>query len=206
MRGRARRVVHSRSSLNLPRGVDIRSSFALVILRWSDEKQLAMEFPPSEVKPVVARIAEILNERKETIAIAEAACGGLISAYLVSVPGASSWYHGGTLTYSLKSRLKLSGWSEQEVQSYTGPSEPVAQRLARNLKLELGSTYALSETGWAGPTADDNSEIGTVYFAIATPKGEVSIHASTGSSSREANMAEFALRALRFLQNYLEKL
>ncbi|ODQ60096.1 hypothetical protein WICANDRAFT_16297, partial [Wickerhamomyces anomalus NRRL Y-366-8] len=164
------------------------------------------EFPPSNVTETVKSIADILKRRKETVSVSEAACGGLLSAYLVSVPGASEWFHGGTLVYSLKSRLKLSGWSEEDILNYTGPSEKVVLRLARNLRMDLGSTYVLSETGIAGPVLQlqdkegksiySNDDIGTVFLGIAYPGGEVSTFKKTTSADRSFNMQEFAKAGL----------
>lgn len=132
----------------------------------------------------------------------------MISSYLVSVPGASEYYHGGTLTYSLKSRLKLSGWSNEDINTYTGPSEDVALRLARNLKLELGSTYTLSETGWAGPTGSsgNDSSVGTVFFAIVSPTTQTSVRKvldNVDPEDRAGNMVKFAKLALEFLLEVL---
>lgn len=113
-----------------------------------------MDFPPDDVKTLVTKIAAILRSRNETLAISEAGCGGLISAYLVLVPGALDFYIGGKLVYSLKQRLRLSGWLDKEITEYMGPSEQIALKLARTTKYELGSTYVLSETGFAGPSTD----------------------------------------------------
>jgi PncC family amidohydrolase len=176
-----------------------------------------MSFPPEEVTSTVQRIADILKRREETISVSEAACGGLLSAYLVSVPGASNWFHGGTLVYSLKSRLKLGGWSQEDIDNYTGPSEKVVLRLARNLRIDLGSTYVLSETGIAGPliqTANKEStkffadeDIGTVYLGVATPEGEVSkIHKTGNVEDRSSNMQEFAKIGLEFFLTELERI
>lgn len=177
---------------------------------------MASEFPPSNVTETVKSIADILKRRKETVSVSEAACGGLLSAYLVSVPGASEWFHGGTLVYSLKSRLKLSGWSEEDILNYTGPSEKVVLRLARNLRMDLGSTYVLSETGIAGPVLQlqdkegksiySNEDIGTVFLGIAYPGGEVSTFKKTTSSDRSFNMQEFAKAGLEFFLEELKKL
>lgn len=176
---------------------------------------MASQFPPSSVTDTVRAIAEILKRRKETISVSEAACGGLLSAYLVSVSGASDWFHGGTLVYSLKSRLKLSGWSEEDILNYTGPSEKVVLRLARNLRMDLGSTYVLSESGIAGPVLQlqdnegksiySNEDIGTVYLGIAKPDGEVSTFKKTGSTDRSLNMEEFARVGLEFFLEELKK-
>jgi nicotinamide mononucleotide (NMN) deamidase PncC len=81
----------------------------------------------------------------------------------------------------------------------------VALRLARNLKLELGSTYALSETGWAGPTAGGDETVGSAFFAIASPQQNISTSKLTGLTSRSDNMVEFAKLALEFLLEFLEQ-
>ncbi|KAK6198887.1 uncharacterized protein RJT21DRAFT_141621 [Scheffersomyces amazonensis] len=174
-------------------------------------------FPPEDIQLIVGKIAEILRKRNETLSISEAACGGLISAYIVSIPGASNFYIGGKLVYSLKQRLKLSGWTEEEIRNYMGPSTQVALKLARTTKYELGSTYVLSETGFAGPSQDlhlndnesksgTNEQVGTVYIGFSGPKGEVSISKQTGSHDRSLNMTEFARIGLKFLLEQLEKI
>lgn len=170
------------------------------------------QFPPEGIQALVNEIASILRSRNETLAILEAACGGLLSAYLVSVNGALDFYIGGKLVYLLKQRLKLSGLSEAEISSYMGPLEQVVLRLARTAKYELGSTYVLSESGFAGPTTDlhlrqDNDTVsvpvGTVYLGISGPEGERSISRATGKSLRAENMEEFAKMGLEFLLSYL---
>lgn len=169
-------------------------------------------FPPLEAVELVTEISAILKRRGETIAVCEAACGGLISSYLVSVPGASEWFYGGTMVYSLKSRLKLSGWDSQDIDTYTGPSTNVALRLARNLRLELGATWTLSETGYASqsPLAVANdpeaaNKTGTVYFGISGPDRDLSKVYATGSTERCQNMQAFALQGLKFLLRELRR-
>ena len=182
-----------------------------------------MAFPPEDITQIVLEIATILRTRNQTLAVSEAACGGLISAYLVSVPGASDFYIGGKLLYSMKTRLKLSGWSENEINNYMGPSEQVALKLARTTKYELGSTFVLSETGFAGPSTalhlkkkndeDDDDDIkhdnesdgvGTVYIGLSGPNGDSSTNYHTGKSDRNVNMSEFAKLGLQFLLEQLQ--
>lgn len=171
---------------------------------------MSAEFPPTRAKELVDKISRILKNRDETIAVSEAACGGLLSSYLVSIPGASQWFHGGTLVYSLKSRLKLSGWSQKDIDNYTGPSVDVALRLARNLRLELGASYTLSETGFASesktlvPKGGDQA-IGTVYLGVSGPSKDVFRTYTTGSKDRCFNMQEFAINGLEFLLDVLEE-
>lgn len=87
--------------------------------------------------------------------------------------------------------------------------------MARNLKYELGSTYSLSETGWAGPTGSDGKTekgVGSVYFAIVGPTGQKTVSKNLQGlfkdggfdySNRAENMATFAKLALEFLLEYL---
>ncbi|KAI3407067.1 hypothetical protein KGF56_000155 [Candida oxycetoniae] len=190
-----------------------------------------MTFPPDDIKETVNEIARILRLRKQTLAISEAACGGLISAYIVTVPGASDFYIGGKLLYSLKQRLKLSGWSKDEISNYMGPSEQVALKLARTAKYELGSTFVLSETGFAGPSTnlsiddeeeEDKSEgkpkegkskekkpksadVGTVFIGFTGPNGDSSTSKKMGNYERAQLMSDFAKFALEFLLEQLKK-
>jgi PncC family amidohydrolase len=175
-----------------------------------------MDFPPEDVKQLVAAIAEILISRNETVSISEGACGGLLSAYLISLPGASKFFDGGRLIYSLKSRLRLSGWNMEQIKSYTGPSENVALKMARNLRIEFGSTYVLSETGYAGPSTnvgldnqsineDDDAKVGTVYLGISGPNGNKSCELCTESNERSTNMQLFAKYSLQFFLETLQE-
>lgn len=173
-----------------------------------------MEFPPKDIQTLVADIAQILRSRNQTLAISEAACGGLLSAYIVTVPGASDFYIGGKLVYSLKQRLKLSGYSDDEIANFVGPSEQVALKLARTTKYDLGSTYVLSETGFAGPTSDlhllntenkSATDVGYVFLGLSGPNGDVSCSRYTGSQERAVNMAQFAKMGLQFLHEQLTK-
>ncbi|SCV04797.1 LANO_0G12464g1_1 [Lachancea nothofagi CBS 11611] len=171
---------------------------------------MTAEFPPAEACRIVERISKILIARSETIAVSEAACGGLLSSYLVSVPGASQWFHGGTMVYSLKSRLKLSGWNEQDIHDYTGPSVDVALRLARNLKFELGATYTLSETGYASRSPNlkppnEEQSVGVVCYGVSGPTEDISATHNTDSEDRCYNMQQFAIHGLMFLLQQLEK-
>lgn len=170
-----------------------------------------------DVQETLVEIAKILRSRHQTLAISEAACGGLISSYIVSVPGASDFYIGGKLVYSSRQRLKLSGWSDDDVKHFLGPSELVALKFARTTKYELGSTFVLSETGFAGPSANlhlqDNNEsdsrnndnqVGTVYLGLFGPNLQVSVKKQTNSHDRAKNMTEFAKFALMFLLEELQ--
>lgn len=75
-------------------------------------------FPPSTFSPILKRISTALVDQKATVAIAETTSGGLISAALLSTPGASAWYKGGGVLYTLESRTEWAGWTEEDTKSY----------------------------------------------------------------------------------------
>ena len=76
-------------------------------------------FPPAPLRALVTQIASILTQRKQTVSVAETACGGLISAALLSVPGASAYYGGGLTLYTLPSRVAYAGWTDDNLKGYT---------------------------------------------------------------------------------------
>ena len=75
-------------------------------------------FPPSALAPLLTNISTYLTNHKQTISIAETATGGLISAALLSVPGASAYYKGGLTLYTLESRIKFGGWTQETIKGY----------------------------------------------------------------------------------------
>lgn len=80
------------------------------------------------------------------------AAGGIISASLLSTPGASKIYKGGLTLYTLESRIAFAGWTEDTIKAYKGPTEDVVKTLAENVRNTLKATYCICESGTAGPT------------------------------------------------------
>src|SRR4029078_13177418 len=99
-------------------------------------------------------VGALLKERNQTLAVAESSAGGLINAALVAVPGASAYYLGGAIVYTLKGRSALLGLTAQDMTNIRSASEPFAQLLARRLRENLGTTWGLSETGASGPSGN----------------------------------------------------
>ena len=83
------------------------------------------------------------------------AAGGIISASILSTPGASKIYKGGLTLYTLESRIAFAGWTEETRKAYKGPTEDVVKTLAENVRGTLGATYCICESGTAGPTGGD---------------------------------------------------
>lgn len=146
-------------------------------------------------------IEHLLNNGA-TLAISEGACGGLLSAAFVAHEGASRFFDGSRLIYSLKSRLRLSGWDKSQIDQYTGPSEQSAGKLARTLKMEFGSAWVLCETGYAGP---HDSKTGDAFFVVIDPSGVTHARTlETGCRNRMENMHLFAQGAIDFLTEIID--
>ena len=102
---------------------------------------------------LATRIAEQLTPRRQTVAVAETSTGGLISAALLSVPGASAYYRGGTVTYTRDGVAALLAGATDMEPGDRGACEPFARYLAASVAAKLGADWAVSEAGAAGPSA-----------------------------------------------------
>lgn len=150
-------------------------------------------------------VGALLKERKQTLAVAESSGGGLINAALVAVPGASAYYLGGAIVYTLKGRSALLGLTAQDMANIRSASEPFAQLLARRVRENLGATWGLSETGASGPSGNRYGDApGHACIAVSGPV-EAVITLETGSADREANMWTFARTAIELLESCMRK-
>jgi nicotinamide-nucleotide amidase len=87
--------------------------------------------PMQELMPLAEKAAAVLKDRRETITIAESSTGGLISTALLGVPGASAYFLGGAVVYTVKARRSLLDIQDAAVTGMRGASEPCATLLAR---------------------------------------------------------------------------
>jgi len=153
-----------------------------------------------DLEALAAEIGDLLKARGEKIAIAESSSGGLISAALLSVPGASAYYLGGAVVYTPQARVLLTDIPRVALEGMRSASEPYAQLLARNQVERYGATWGLSETGAAGPTGNGYGDAaGHTCVAVAGPI-EAVLTIETGESDRGANMRAFAAGALELLR------
>jgi nicotinamide-nucleotide amidase len=126
----------------------------------------------SELQPIAARVAARLVERGETIAVAVSAAGGLIAAALLMVPGASRFFLGGAVLYTVAARQALLGIGPH------GWDSPRHRTLCAACRAPLpraeGATWALAETGAAGPAGNRYGDsAGHACFAVSGPHEEV---------------------------------
>ncbi len=149
-------------------------------------------------------IGQLLTARNETIAIAESSAGGLISAALLAVPGASAYFLGGAVVYTRAARSALLDIPESALEGIRPSTEPYALLLARTARTRFGSTWSIAETGATGPTGNRYGDAaGHACIAIAGPV-EKTRTLETGSADRLPNMGTFAQAALRLLLENLK--
>lgn len=157
-----------------------------------------------ELLPLAARVGERLKARKETVAIAESSSGGLLSAALLSIPGASAYFLGGAVVYTAKARELLMALPRASVSGMRSASEPYARLLAQTARERFGTTWGLAETGAAGPTGNPYGDApGHTAIALSGPL-EAAITIETASADRVANMRAFARTALELLERGLK--
>jgi PncC family amidohydrolase len=155
---------------------------------------------------VFARAAEIgarLKARGETVAVAESSAGGLVSAGLLAVPGASAYFVGGAVVYTAQARSALLGITQADMAGMRSSSEPYAMLLAHTVRARFGTDWGIAETGAAGPSGNRYGDAaGHSCLAISGPVERV-VTLETGSTDREANMRAFTLALLDLLGDAL---
>ncbi|HEY8948424.1 MAG TPA: CinA family protein [Rhizomicrobium sp.] len=150
--------------------------------------------------PLAETIAERLKARGETISVAESSSGGLLSAALLAIPGASAYFVSGAVVYTPRARATLMDIPRAGVAGMRSASEPYALLLAKTARERFGTHWALSETGAAGPTGNPYGDAaGHSCIALAGPDIERAITLETGDTDRVANMRAFAKAALELL-------
>jgi nicotinamide-nucleotide amidase len=152
-----------------------------------------------------AALATLLKQRQETIAVAESSTGGLVSAALLAIPGASAYFLGGAVVYTRQARRALLDIPDQALAGMRASTEAYALLLARTARQRFASTWSLAETGATGPTGNRYGDApGHSCLAVAGPV-ERAITLETGSADRLANMRAFAAAALDLLTQALSR-
>jgi nicotinamide-nucleotide amidase len=148
-------------------------------------------------------LGAMLKQRGETVAIAESSTGGLVSAALLAVPGASAYFRGGAVVYTREAKRALAGVSDPDLAAARPATEDHALHLARAVRARLGTDWAVGETGATGPTGNRYGDApGHSCIALAGPV-ERTITVETGDADRETNMWAFTEAALGLLREAL---
>ena len=146
------------------------------------------------------RIAGSLLARGARVAVAETTAGGLISARLLSVAGASAWFERGVVCYSRDAKHQTTGVSPEVLQEHGAVSIASVAAMAESLRATAGVDYAVAESGIAGPLGGRRSPkpVGSVAIAVAGPDGTATLDAILPGTRVEV-MSQIAERALAML-------
>lgn len=151
----------------------------------------------------IKEVSDVLKARGETIAVAESTTGGLISARLLSMPGASAYFLGGTIIYTRVSRKVFLEASAEKLQGVEPMSEEMAMFFAEAVREKLGATWGIAELGIAGPTGPAYGyAAGNSVIAVSGPV-KAAVRIDTGHNDRPRNMEEFTEGACRLLRDVL---
>ncbi|MBI4271271.1 MAG: CinA family protein [Candidatus Rokubacteria bacterium] len=154
----------------------------------------------STLAPLAGPVAALLVAAKQTVAVAESSAGGLVSAALLAVPGASAYFLGGSVIYTQAARRQVLRVPDETVRGIRSSTEAYALLKARTVRAQLGATWGLAETGAAGPSGNRYGDApGHACLAVAGPV-ERALTVETGQVDREANMWAFARAAIALLE------
>lgn len=146
---------------------------------------------------------KLLREKGLRFCSAESCTGGLIAKRITDIPGASSVFDGGVVSYTNDVKAGLLGVPREVLEQYGAVSEPVARAMAEGALKVMGSDIALAATGVAGPDKDENgNEVGTVFVALASKNVTICRHLKLGNN-RERVRTSAAHNAFDMLRRYL---
>ena len=134
---------------------------------------------------LAAKVIDLLRERSESISCAESITGGALTAALVSVSGASDVLLGSIVAYSKEMKINQLGLCAVLIIEKGLVSKEVALEMAKGAKQKLGSSWAISSTGSAGPRALDGSSPGEIWIAIVGPDRQESVKLSLNGARQE---------------------
>ncbi len=152
-----------------------------------------------------APVGGLLKQRRQTVAVAESAAGGLVSSALLAVPGASAYFLGGAVVYTHAARQGLLQVPDSAMAGIRAATEAYALLIARAIRQLLGTTWGVSETGASGPTGNRYGDPpGHACVAVSGPI-ERALTIETGEVDRESNMWAFARAALGLLEECIRQ-
>ena len=149
-----------------------------------------------EIMSLAEKAGTILRDKGETVGIAESSSGGLISAHLLAIAGASAYFLGGSVIYTRYAGRGLLGVTDDEMEGMRAATESYASLNAGRISELLGSTWGLSETGATGPDGNRyGDDAGHSCIAVSGPVSR-SRTIETGSNDRQENMIAFSIADL----------
>jgi len=151
-------------------------------------------------EPLETIVGNLLRDRQATLSVAESCTGGMLGERITSMPGSSSHFLGGFVTYSDILKVELLGVDPELIEKHSAVSNEVACAMALGARVRTGATFALSITGEAGPESSSGVPVGTIFVGFAGPDNppEALRFAMPGDRSRIRGFAtQAALDLLR---------
>ncbi|GLY16272.1 competence damage-inducible protein A [Kineosporia sp. NBRC 101677] len=151
----------------------------------------------ADIDQTAAQIVSALSEQGRTVAIAESLTGGMVSASLVAIAGASAVLRGAVVAYATELKKDILG-VDPALLSAKGPVDPdVAAQMAGGVRELLKADYGLATTGVAGPGPADGAPAGRVFVAVAGPLVKASQPATDLDFYRTVGHEQVTARVLR---------
>ncbi|SRR5579883_302664 len=142
------------------------------------EKQIieiaGLDYYGADDDTLASVVGQLLRESGETLSVAESCTGGGLGQMLTEISGSSDYFWGGVISYDNLAKVALLGVNPEDLAKFGAVSATVAEQMAIGVKTRLGTAWALSITGIAGPTGGTETKpVGLVYIGLASPNGKV---------------------------------
>ena len=156
-----------------------------------------------ESKIISREISQLLWESEKTLSTAESCTGGRVAEAVMSIPGASKYYKGSVVAYVNEIKESLLGVSHQLLEEKGAVSEDVAIEMVKGACKTLNTNYAISVTGFAGPTtSEEGVPVGTIWIACGTIEKQVTMKIQE-DFGRDINLAIAAKSAMKMFYDFL---
>ena len=157
-----------------------------------------------ESKIISREISQMLWEMEKTVGTAESCTGGRIAEAIIAVPGASKYFKGGIISYVNEIKESLLGVSAQVLEEKTAVCEEVAIQMVIGACKSLNTDYAISATGFAGPTGGTKEiPVGTIWLACGSPEKQMTLKVEE-DHGRDINLAIATNKAMQMFLEFLK--
>lgn len=148
----------------------------------------------------IAEISQLLKLQGQTLAVAESCTGGSLAQEITKAPGATAIFLGGVVTYANDAKTKILSVPKDLLLLHGAVSEPVALLMAQSVQSLFGSTWALSTTGFAGPSGGTpQNPVGTVWIGICGPSMHLAQRFCFANVKRDAHIHHAVNKACEML-------
>lgn len=156
-----------------------------------------------ETFKIIRKVHEIFKKKGLKLSVAESCTGGLVSHYITLLPGASTFFEAGVVTYSAESKKKILGLQAKTISSHGVISRETAKEMAERMRLLTKTGCTVSTTGNLGPDALEGKDIGLIYTAVSM-SGKTFVRELRFMGERQEIKEKAAVSALEFLLEIME--